>query len=138
MRAETITAIGGFTALTDSTTDYLAIDPGRCSGEGDAPLRTTLIPKAGADGVFVFPPFDDAQIITLCGAAIINSTGEPDTYRAAVETLFQLLRTALNAMKASTGTLTHTGGSSTIRKHAPLEKSWEGPVCFFTFSVVVV
>lgn len=137
MRPETITAIGDFTALTDSDTDYLAIDPGRCSGVDDAPLRTTVYPKAGTDGAFVFPPLDDAQILTLCGAAIINSAGEPDDYRDAVETLFQSLLSALNAMKAAPDALVHTDGSVDVRKHSAAEKSWEGAVCFFTFAVVV-
>lgn len=137
MRADTVSAIGTFTALTDSDTDYLAIDEGRCSGQGDAPMRTSLFPKAGANGAFVLPPFDDAQIITLCGAAIVNSAGDPTGYGDAVEALYQSLRTALNLMKAAPDALVHADGSIDVWKHAPLEKSWEGVVAFFTFSVVV-
>lgn len=137
MRPESITAIGTFDALTSADTDYLAIDPGRCAGVDDAPLRTSVFPRAGADGVFVFTPYEDAQIMTLSGAAIINSASEPDDYREAVETLFQSLRSALNAGKSATITLTHADGSVDVRKYGAAEKTWEGAVCFFTFSVVV-
>ena len=126
MRPETITAIGSFTALTNADDDYLAIDPSRCTGFADAPLRTTFEPIPGADGVLILPAYDDAQILTLAGDLIVTSTGSSSEsgYQAAVDTLLASLKTALDAMKSSAGTLTHSGGSLSVWKQAPIDASW--------------
>lgn len=137
MRYDTISAIGDFTALTAASTDYLRLDPGRCVGGDDPPLRTRIQPKPGAHGAFVYPPLDDAQIITLAGVVVIESGSSDGDYLDSVEDLYQDLKAALDAMRAAPDDLVHADGSLSVWKYAPAEKSWDATVCSITFSVVV-
>lgn len=140
MRPETISAVGSFTSFASGSGDWVCVDIEACTGCDDAPLRTTVQPRPGDHGAFVFPSFDDAQIITLVVVAMIDSLSSPvvpDDYRAAVETLFQSLRSALDAMKSAPDDLVHEDGTVSVWKHSPVEKSWSGVVCRFTFSVVI-
>src|SRR5262245_34780113 len=108
-----ITAIGSFTALTNSDADYLALDPTACTGLGDAPLRTTTYDAPGEDGELIFAPMDGAHIITLAGDLIVTSTetGDMDDYFAAVDTLYASLKTAIDALKTAPDDLVTAGGS---------------------------
>jgi hypothetical protein len=137
VRYSTISAIGGFSALTSATPDYLALDANRCSGGADAPLRTTIEPAPGADGALIFAPFDDAQIITLAGDLTITSDGSDAGYFAALDTLLASLKAALDALKAAPDDLVHSGGTLKVWKQAPLETSWAGITMSVTFGLVV-
>lgn len=141
MRPSTISAIGAFTALSNADDDYLAIAPSRCSGFGDAPLRTTVLAAAGEDGALIFPPLDDAQIITLAGDFVVTSTGlsSETGYRDAVEALYESLVTALDAGKAAAIDLVHGGGTLKVWKNGEVDQAWDDfeTVCSVTFSVVV-
>lgn len=141
IRYQSITAIGSFTAFSISDADdYLALDPARCSGGADAPLRTTIEPKPDADGVFIEAPFDDAQIITLAGDLVITSNGASSEsgYFTALDTLLASLKSALDALKTASGDLTHAGGTIQVWKQAPLETTWQNYyVCSVTFGLVV-
>lgn len=137
MRYSTITQIGTFTALTPSTPDWLRLDPARCSGGTDAPLRTTLEPVPGGDGVLVFPPFDDAHIITLGGDLMITSSGTDAGYFAAVDTLLAALKTALDALKAASGSLVSNDGTVAVWKYSPIDTSYQGALMGVTFGLVV-
>ncbi len=137
-----ISAIGDFTdlQLDASTLDYLAIDPSRCSGGGDAPLRTELEQAPGLDGALIFPPLDDAQIITLVGDIVIHSTGDSagSDYRAAITTLYASLKTALDALKIAPDDLVFPAGSLKVWKNGPLDPTWtDFHICAVTFSLVV-
>lgn len=137
MRYSTISAIGGFTALTPATADYLRIDPARCTGGADAPLRTTVEPAPGANGVLIFPPLDDAQIITLAGDLIITSTVVEAGYFSAVDTLLAAIKSALDALKTAPDDLVHSAGTLSVWKYAPLDTSWAGTIMSVTFGLVV-
>lgn len=137
MRYSTISAIGSFTALTSSTADYLRLDPTRCSGGTDAPVRLTIEANPGFDGAKVFPAYDDAQIITLGGDLVITSSSTESGYFSAEDTLMAALKTALDAMKASPDNLVHSGGTLSVAKYAPISESRQGFLCGVTFSLVV-
>lgn len=137
MRVSTITQIGSFTALSPDTPDWLRLDPARCSGVSDAPLRTTTEPIAGDDGVFVFPPFDDAQIMTLGGDLIITSANADPDYMTAVDDLFLTLKAALNELKFAPDDLVSNDGIVQVWKYAPIETSWQGALMGVTFGLVV-
>ena len=136
---QSISAIGTFTALDNSflnagLDDYLAIDPGRCTGFGDAPLRTTVDDAPGQDGALIEPPKDGALIMTIVGSLVVTSTGlTNDTgYFAAVVALYQELKTALDALKAAPADLVHSAGSMKVRKNGPLDPSFPS---FWTMDV---
>jgi hypothetical protein len=137
VRYSTISAIGVFTALSSATPDYLHIDPTRCSGGADAPLRTSVEPAPGADGALIFPALDDAQIITLAGDLVITSAGDESGYFSALDTLIAALKSALDALKAAPDDLVHSGGTLSVWKYAPLETSWGGITQSVTFGLVV-
>jgi len=135
-----ISAIGGFTALTDADADYVALDPARSTGLGDAALRTTTYDAPGQDGELIFPPLDGAQIITLVGDLIVTSTGlsAESGYFTAVDTLYKSLKTALDAMKTAPGDLVTPGGTLKVWKYGPAEEEWQNYwVCSVTFSLIV-
>ena len=126
---QSITAIGTFTALDNSflnagLTDYLAIDPSACTGFGDAPLRTTVYPGPGEDGVLIFPPKDDALIVTIVGDIVIGSADTVSGYLAAQTTLYQDLKTALDALKSAPADLVHSAGSMKVWKYGQLDPSF--------------
>lgn len=138
MRVSTIEQIGVFTALSPTAApDWLRLDPGRCSGVSDKPLRTTVEPVAGGDGAFVFPPLDDAQIMTLGGDLIITSVSGDPFYMDAVDALFASLKAALDALKTAPGPLVSNDGTAAIWKYAPLDSSWQGALMGVTFGLVV-
>jgi hypothetical protein len=137
VRYNTISAIGDFTALSSASGDYLALDPKRCDGGGDAPLRTTVEPAPGEDGALIFPPLDDAQIITLGGDLIIISAGDESGYFAAIDTLYASLKTALDALKTAPDDLVHSAGSLKVWKYAPIADGWEGTLKQVTFGLAV-
>ena len=125
---QSITAIGTFTALDNpylaaGLTDYLSIDPTACTGFGDAPLRVTAYPAAGEDGVNIFPPKDDALIMSIVGDLVIGSADGDDNaaYLAAQTTLYQSLKTALDALKAAPASLVHSAGSMKVWKQGQLD-----------------
>lgn len=137
MRYSTISAIGTFTALSSATADYLELDPAACQGGSDAPIRITTEQRAGADGVYVFPPFDDAQIITLAGKLRITSAGDETGYFAAEDTLLASLKTALDLMKAAPDDLVHSGGTLSVWKYAGIVDSRDGLILTVTFGLIV-
>jgi hypothetical protein len=137
MRYSSISAIGDFTALSSATPDYLRIDPTKCSGGADAPLRTTIEPAPGQDGALIFPPLDDAQIITLAGDLVITSSGSDSGYFAALDTLYASLKAAIDALKTAPDDLVHSGGSLSVWKYAPIDTSWAGITKSVTFALVV-
>lgn len=138
MRVSTISQIGTFTALSpDAAPDWLRLDPARCSGTSDAPLRTTVEPAPGADGALVFPPLDDAQIVTLGGDLIITSVSGDPFYMDAVDALFAALKAALDALKAAPDSLVSNDGTVAVWKYAPLEPSWQNALMGVTFGLVV-
>lgn len=137
MRYSTISEIGSFTALSPVSTDYLLIDPARCSGGADAPLRTTVEDAPGADGALIFPPLDGAQIITLAGRLRILSASDDAGYFAAIDTLLASLKTALDAMKSAPDDLIHSAGTLSVWKYAPIDTAWEGAAMLVTFGLVV-
>ena len=137
---QSISQIGAFTALTSSSADYLALDPNRCSGLGDAPLRTTIYDAPGLDGALIFPPKDGQHVITLSGDLIVTSTGlsADSGYFTAVDTLYDSLKSALDTMKSSAGSLVTPGGTLKVWKFGPLEDEWVNYWALsVTFSVVV-
>jgi hypothetical protein len=137
---QSISQIGDFLALSNANEDYLAIDPSRCSGGGDADQRTSVEDAPGQDGALILPPLDGAQIITIAGDLVVTSTGhsaEPG-YFDAVEALRLYLKTALDALKTAPGDLVHSGGTLKVWKYGKLEDSWPTFwVCSVTFSIVV-
>lgn len=137
MRYSTISAIGGFTALSSSSADYLFLDPSSCTGGSDAPLRTTVEPAPGLDGVLVFPPLNDAQVLTLAGVLRITSAVTESGYISALDTLLASLKTALDALKTAPGNLVHSGGTLKVWKYAPLESAWSQAQMSVTFGLVV-
>jgi hypothetical protein len=137
MRYGTLSAIGGFTALTEASTDYLRIDAGRCTGGDDAPLRTTVEDAPGDDGALILPAFDGAQIITLGGDLIIKSATDLSGYITAEDTLLASLKSALHAMKATPDDLVWSGGSVKVWKYAAIDGSRQGMLKGVTFSVIV-
>lgn len=140
IRYQAITGIGAFTALDSSHADYLAIDPNRCSGLGDAPLRTTVYDAPGQDGSLIYAPLDGQKIVTLAGDLIVTSTGySAETgYFAAVDTLYDSLKTALDALKTAPGNLVTPGGTLKVWKYGPLEETWQNYwACSVTFSLIV-
>lgn len=137
MRYSSISAIGDFTALTPASIDYLRLDPTRCAGGDDAPLRVTVEPAPGEDGALIFAPLDDAQILTLAGDLVITSSGTEAGYFAALDTLFGSLKTALDALKTAPDDLVHSGGTLKVWKYAQIDSSWTGIVKSVTFGLVV-
>lgn len=140
IRYQAITAIGTFVALDSSHADYLALDPARCSGLGDAPLRTTVYDAPGQDGSLIFPPKDGQKIVTLAGDLIVTSTGfsAEAGYFAAVDTLYDSLKTALDAGKTAAQNLVTPGGTLKFWKYGPLEEEWQNYwACSVTFSLIV-
>lgn len=133
MRYSTISQIGGFTALNGLVADSLLLDPTRCTGGADAPLRTTVEPAPGEDGALIEPPLDDAQIITLAGLLNITS-GDRFT---GTDTLLASLKTALDALKIAPGNLVHGGGTLKVWKYAPIDPSWENGMMSVTFGLIV-
>ena len=136
---QSITAIGAFTKFDNSflnagLEDYLAIDPGRCTGFGDAPLRTTVDDAPGLDGVLIEPPKDGALAMTIVGSLVVTSTGlTNDTgYLEALVSLYQELKTALDALKAAPDDLVHGAGSMKVWKNGPLDPSYPS---FWTIDV---
>jgi hypothetical protein len=133
-----ISAIGGFTALTNASADWLALDPARCSGLGDAPLRTTVYDAPGLDGELIFPPKDGQHIITLAGDLVVTSTEDLDAYFTAVDTLYGSLKTALDAMKTAPGDLVTPGGTLKVWKQSEIDDEWQNYwVLSVTFSLIV-
>lgn len=137
MRYSTISAIGDFTALSSASADYLRLVPDRCSGGGDAPLRTTVEPAPGEDGALIFAALDDAQILTLAGDFEITSDGSESGYLAAQDALFADLKDALDALKIAPDDLVHSGGTLKVWKYAPVDHSWSGITMSVTFGLVV-
>lgn len=134
MRYTTISQLGSFTAFTPGTAaswGYLNLDPANCSGGTDAPLRTTDEPIPGADGVYVLPPFDDAQIITLAGTL---ATVDTDT---AIDDALTALKTTLDALKTAPDDLVHSAGTYKVWKYGEIDETWDG-ITFMavTFSVI--
>ena len=128
---QSITAIGSFTALDNAylglgLADYLAIDPSACTGFGDAPLRTTAYPAAGEDGVNIFPPKDDALIMSIVGDLVVTSTGLSDEtgYFPAVVALYQELKTAIDALKSAPDDLVHSAGSMKVWKQSEIDPTF--------------
>lgn len=137
-----ITGIGSFTALSNSVADYLALDPARCNGLGDAALRTTVYDAPGADGELIYPPRDGAHIITLVGDLVVTSVATPPNpmadYFTAVDTLYKSLLTAIDAFKTAAGDLVTPGGTLKVWKYGPVEEEWQNYwVCSVTFSLIV-
>lgn len=135
-----ITGIGSFTALTNADADYLAIDPSRCTGLGDAALRTTAYDAAGEDGENIFDALDGQHVITLVGDLICTSadSSDMDAYFAAVDTLYASLKSALDGMKSTPGDLVTNGGTLKVRKWGPAEDGWQNYwLCSVTFSLIV-
>lgn len=137
MRYSSITAIGGFTDLDPSADDWLRLDPARCSGGADAPLRTIVEDAPGADGALIFPPLDGAQIITLAGDIIVTSDGTEAGYFSALDAVLADLKSALDAMKAAPDDLVHSGGTLSVWKYAPLDTSFANNLQSVTFGLVV-
>jgi len=137
---QSITAIGSFTALTPADEDYLAIDPAKCSGGGGPPPRTTIEAAPGQPGALIFPPLDDAWIITLAGDLFVTSTGHSseEGYFAAVATLFASLKAALDSLKTAPGSLVHSGGTESVWFNAAIDPTWQDFfMCSVTFGLVV-
>jgi hypothetical protein len=140
MRVSTISQIGSFTALSSASADYLALRPSKCSGM-DAPLRTTVEPAPGESGALIFPPFDDAWIITLGGELVVTSTGSSaeGSYRTAIDTLLASLKSAIDGLKTAPGNLVHGATTLKVWKYGPVEEDWDDleTVCGVTFSLIV-
>jgi len=137
MRYSTISQIGTFTALDESATDWLRLDPTKCTGGDDPPMRTTVEPAPGLDGVLIFPPLDDAWIITLAGDLIITSATDEAGYFAAMDTLLDSLRSALDALKTAPDDLVSNDGTVSVWKYAPLDSSYQGALKSVTFGLIV-
>lgn len=137
MRYSTISAIGIFTALSPSSPDYLALDPSACQGGGDPPLRITTEPRSGQGGVYIFPPLDDAWIITLSGKLVIRSASDEAGHFAAEDTLFASLKAALDLLKSAPDDLVHSGGTLAVWKYAPIVDAREGLDLRVTFGLLV-
>lgn len=136
-RYSSISAIGSFTAINEGATDYLRLDPTKCTGGADPPLRTSIEQAPGADGALILPPLDDAWIITLAGDLIIRSASTEAAYFTALDTLLALLKTDLDALKAAPGDLVHSGATLKVWKYAPISDSWAGIIKSVTFGLVV-
>lgn len=137
MRYSTISQIGTFTDLSTGSADYLKLDPGRCTGGDDAPMRTIVEPAPGLDGALIFPPLDDAQILTLGGDLVIRSAGDESGYLAAQDALLASLKAALDALKAAPGDLVHSAGTVSVWKYAGIDGGWQGVIKTVTFGLVV-
>ncbi len=134
IRFGSVTAIGSFTALTSSSTDYLSLTPSRCV---DSPsLRTTVEDQPGGPGVLVFPPLRGARILTFGGQVVIRSDGSDSGYYTAIDTLVASLETALASMEAAPDDVDHSGGSLSCWTYAPLLPTWEDVVRVVTFGLV--
>lgn len=140
MRVSTISQIGAFVAFTADDADYLALRPSKCSGF-DAPVRTTVEAAPGQDGALIFPPFDDAWILTLGGDLVVTSTGHSSEsgYRDTIDVLLAELKSAIDALKTAPDDLVHGGGTLKVWKYGPVEEDWDDfeTVCSVTFSLVV-
>jgi len=135
-RYSSITAIGSFTAINGGATDYLRIDPAKCTGGADPPLRTSIEAAPGEDGALILPPLDDAWIITLGGDLIIKSSSTESGYFSALDTLFALLKTDLDGLKAAPGNLTHSGTTLKVWKYGAISDSWSNQIKSVTFGLV--
>lgn len=127
MIPDTISQIGGFTAFTFADApDYFAIDPTACTGCDDADLRTTIEDAPGQSGGLILPPFSSAQIMAIVGDLVVTSTGNSNEtgYRAALETLFQLLKTSIDALMVAPDDLVHSGGTLKVWKQSKVEGTW--------------
>lgn len=136
---QSITQIGAFTAIDNDflgigLEDYLSIDPGACSGFGDAPSRTTVYDAAGQHGALVYPVKDGALMMTIVGDLVVQSTGHSleDGYFEAVSALYQSLKDALNALRDAPDDLVHMDGSMKVWKNGPLDPTWTS---FYTMRV---
>jgi len=88
----------------------------------------------------IFPPLDDAQVITLAGDLVVTSTGHSaeDGYFDAVDALFDELKAALDLLKSAPNDLVHSTGTLKVWKNGPLDDNWSSFwVCSVTFSLVV-
>lgn len=128
---QSITAIGSFTAfdnayLNAGLEDYLAIDPNRCSGFGDAALRSTIFDAPGEDGELIFPSFDGQLAMTLYADIVVTSTGSSndDGYMAAVASLYAEFKAAIDALKSAPDDLVHSAGSMKVWKNGPVDPSF--------------
>jgi len=138
MRVSTISQIGAFTALDEGAGDWLRLDPNRCSGTEDAPLRTNLFQRSMQDGVEIEPPFDDAWILTLGGDLLITSDADGGSgTMAAEDTLLASLKSALDALKAAPDDLVYGGGTLSVWKYSPIESTRQSGVKAVTFGLVV-
>jgi hypothetical protein len=137
MRYSTIDTLGTFTAFDITSTDYLRLDPTKCTGGEDPPLRTTIEPVPGGDGALILPPFDDAWIITLAGDLIITSAGDDVGYFEAQDTLLASLLSALEALKTAPDVLSSSSGDLMVWKYAPIDSSYQGALKSVTFGLVV-
>ncbi len=134
IRFGSVTAIGSFTALTSSSTDYLSLTPSRCV---DTPtLRTTVEDAPGAPGVLVFPPLRGARILTFGGQVVIRSDGSDSGYYSAIDTLVASLESALAAMEGAPDDVDHSGGSLSCWAYAPNAPTWDDITRLCTFSLV--
>jgi hypothetical protein len=137
VRYSSISAIGAFTALAPASTDWLALDPRRCSGGAGPSLRAYYEDVPGGDGVLVYDALDGAQIVTLAGDLIITSAGDEAGYLAAIDTLYGSLASALATGKTGDITLTHSGGSLSCRYYSAIDHGWDGAVKSVTFGLIV-
>ena len=128
---QSITQIGTFTKfdneyLQAGLADYAAIDPGQCSGFGDATLRTTTYDAPGDDGELIFPAKDGALSMTIYADLVITSTGPSNEtgYMAALSDLYAELKAALDALKDAPDDLVHSAGSMKVWKNGPADPTF--------------
>ena len=134
----TISQIGGFTALSEATTDWLRITPDRCTGGADADVRTNVEDAPGANGVLVLPALIGQQIITLGGDMIIRSSADGGSGMvAARDTLLAALKVALGVMMDAPANLVHSGGTLSCWKYSKLDTSYANGLMAVTFGLVV-
>lgn len=137
MRVSTISAIGGFTAVNGGATDSVRFLPGR-SSVPEPDLRPDVEDAPGADGILIIGDIlEGPQILTLGGYLDIQSDGSESGYLNAIDTLYAALKAGLDAMRASSQALVHSGGSLNCRYYNPLTPSWEDAIKYVTFGVIV-
>lgn len=106
--------------ITFNGGDY-QLDPDRCSGLDQAPLRTVIDPKPQTDGGLIHANLRDVRRITLGGVFGTTDASARNTLEAS-------LLAALEAIEEADGTLTitPTGQSAkvlTVRCEIPLSTS---------------